>query len=61
MADEVTYYAVVSGDGTFKRSIGPGTTPRSGEGRVDEALNRDLTWGRASAIMEWNRDAWSSD
>jgi hypothetical protein len=58
MADEVTYYAVLSGDDTSsdrsglarRRSLQAG-------GFVDEALRRDLTWGHSSAIVEWKRDA----
>jgi len=58
MADEVTYYAVISGDQTSsdpsglvrRRCLNTG-------GFVDEALNADLSWGHTSAIAEWKRDA----
>jgi hypothetical protein len=58
MADEATYYAVFSGDGT---SSDPSGLARrrylQAGGFVDEALHRDLTWGPTSAIVEWKRDA----
>lgn len=58
MADEVTYYAVVSGDGTSSDPSGLTRRRRlQAGGFVDEALHRDLTWGHTSAIVEWNRDA----
>jgi len=58
MADEVTYYAVVSGDGTSSDPSGLARRRRLQEaGFVDEALRRDFTWGHTSAIVEWKRDA----
>jgi hypothetical protein len=57
MADEVTYYAVVSGDGTSSDPSGLARRRRlQAGGFVDEALHRDLTWGPTSAIVEWKRD-----
>ena len=58
MAGEVTYYAVVSGDGTSSDPSGLARRRRlQAGGFVDEALSRDLTWGHTSAIVEWKRDA----
>ena len=58
MADEVTYYAVVSGDGTSSDPSGLARRRRlQAGGFVDEALRPDLTWGHTSAIVEWKRDA----
>lgn len=58
MADEATYYAVVSGDGTSSDPSGLARRRRSQAGGfVNEALRRDLTWGHTSAIVEWKRDA----
>ena len=58
IADEVTYYAVVSGDSTSSDPSGLARRRRlQAGGFVDEALHRDLTWGHTSAIVEWNRDA----
>ena len=57
MADEVTYYAVASGDGTSSDPSGLARRRRlQAGGFVDEALHRDLTWGPTSAIVEWKRD-----
>jgi hypothetical protein len=58
MADEVTYYTVVSGGATSSDPSGLARRRRlQAGGFVDEALRRDLTWGQTSAIVEWNRDA----
>jgi hypothetical protein len=58
MADEVTYYAVVSGDGTSSDPSGLARRRHLPTGGfVDEALRRDLTWGHTSAVVEWKRDA----
>jgi hypothetical protein len=58
MADEVTYYAVISGDRT---KSGPSGLARRRHlqtgGFVDEALRGDLTWAHTSAIVESKRDA----
>jgi hypothetical protein len=62
MADEVTYYAVTSGDGTSSDPSGLARRRRlQAGGFVDEALRRDLTWGHTSAIAEWRRDAMDFD
>jgi hypothetical protein len=58
MAEEVTYYAVISGDQTSSDASGLARRRRLGTGGfVDEALRGDLTWGHTSAIVEWKRDA----
>lgn len=58
MADEVTYYAVFSGDQTAQDPSGLARRRHvSTGGFVDEALHGDLTWGHTSAIVEWKRDA----
>jgi len=58
MADEVTYYAVVSGGRTSSDPSGLARRRHlQAGGIVDEALRRDLTWGHTSAIVEWKRDA----
>jgi hypothetical protein len=58
MADEVTYYVVISGDRTPDNPSGlvRRRSFQSG-GFVDEALRDDLTWEHTSAIVEWKRDA----
>ncbi len=58
MADEVTYYVVISGDRTPSDPSGLVRRRRlQAGGFVDEALHGDLTWGHTSAIVEWKRDA----
>jgi hypothetical protein len=62
MADEVTYYAVVSGARTIQDPVGIARRRRlEPEGLEDEALHRDLSWGHTSAIVEWKRDATDFD
>jgi hypothetical protein len=62
MANEVTYYAVISGDRTKSDPSGLVCRRRlHAGGFVDEALHRDLTWGHTSAIIEWKRDAMDFD
>jgi hypothetical protein len=62
MADEVTYCAVISGDRTKSDPSGLVRRRRlQAGGFVDEALQRDLTWGHTSAIVEWKRDAMDFD
>jgi hypothetical protein len=58
MAEEVTYYAIVSGVRTSSDPSGLARRRRlETGGLVDEALHGDLTWGNTSAIVEWKRDA----
>jgi hypothetical protein len=56
MAEDVTYYAIVD--------VGKGTDDPVGLARrrvldnggiLDEALQRDRSWARSSAIVEWKR------
>lgn len=53
MPEKIDYYAIVGVGRT--RDDPSGVTRRrfTAEGRVDEALRRDLTWQRDSAIIEW--------
>jgi hypothetical protein len=62
MAEDVTYYAVVSGSRTVENPSGIARrrTLQAG-GYEDEALGRDLAWAHTSAIIEWNRDAMDFD
>lgn len=58
MADDVTYYVMISGDRAADDPSGlvRRRHPEAG-GLIDEALHRDLSWGPTSAIAEWNRGA----
>ena len=62
MPEDMTYYAVVSGSRTAQNPSGIARRRilQTG-GFEDEALGRDLTWTRTSAIVEWNRDAMDFD
>ena len=53
MADEVSYYAIVSAGRTVQAPTGLARRRYEGTGPVDEALRRDLTWAPDSAIVEW--------
>ena len=53
MPDEIKYYAIVSFGRTAQDPSGIARRRMSDEGRVDEALRRDLTWAPDSAIVEW--------
>ena len=53
MADEVTYYALVSAGRSAQTPSGLARRKNEAAGRVDETLSRDLTWRPDSAIIEW--------
>jgi hypothetical protein len=62
MPDDMTYYAVITGDGTVRDPAGLARRRHLQSGGFeDEALRRDLTWGYTSAIVEWKRDAMDFD
>ena len=53
MGDEaVKYYAIVGYGRTAQNPSGIARRTRSADGPIDEALRRDLTWQRDSAIIE---------
>jgi len=53
VADEVSYYAIVSTGRTVQAPSGLARRRYSAAGPVDEALRQDLTWAPDSAIVEW--------
>jgi len=53
VADDVTYYALVSAGRSAQTPSGLARRRNDGAGRVDETLSRDLTWQPNSAIIEW--------
>jgi hypothetical protein len=58
MPEDITYYAVVSGNRTAQDPSGLARRRRlHGGGFEDEALSKDLTWKHTSAIVESSRDA----
>ena len=54
MAENVTYYAIILG-ALGNRPVGLARRTLTPEGRLDEAIRRDLSWERDSAIYEWER------
>ena len=53
MSDEVKYYAIVGSGRTIQNPSGIARRTFHADGPIDEALRRDLTWERDSAIVEW--------
>jgi len=53
MTEDTEYYAVVGSGRTAENPSGLVRRRMSSEGRIDEALQRDLTWKLSSAIVEW--------
>ena len=53
MSDEVKYYAIVSSGRTAENPSGIARRRFGADGPIDEALRRNLTWERDSAIVEW--------
>ena len=54
MGDEVVkYYAIVGYGRTAQNPSGIARRTTSADGPIDEALRRDLSWQRDSAIIEW--------
>jgi len=51
--DAVKYYAIVGSGRTPQNPSGIARRTVSADGPIDEALRRDLTWQRDSAIIEW--------
>ena len=51
--DAVKYYAIVGAGRKPQNPSGIARRTMSADGPVDEALRRDLTWQRDSAIIEW--------
>jgi len=53
VSDEVKYYAIVSSGRTAENPSGIARRRFGADGPIDEALRRNLTWERDSAIVEW--------
>ncbi len=54
MAENVTYYAIIR-NAQANRPVGLARRTFTPAGRLDEAIRRDLSWERDSAIYEWER------
>ena len=55
MTGNIVYYAIVRDGDTPNRPSGLARRTFTAQGRLDETLRRDLSWGRDSAIYEWER------
>jgi hypothetical protein len=53
MAEHITYYAIVRGGNGMDAATGLVRRRVAAEGRIDESLNRDLSWQASSALFEW--------
>jgi hypothetical protein len=50
---KATYYVIMTAGNSSYEPVGLVRRTLTPEGRLDEALRRDLTWGRDAAIIEW--------
>jgi hypothetical protein len=55
MAENIKYYAVLSAGRSLADPSGLARRTMTPDGRMDESLHRDLTWGRSSEIYQWER------
>ncbi|HXP54158.1 MAG TPA: hypothetical protein VN847_04350 [Streptosporangiaceae bacterium] len=55
MAENIKYFAVLSGGQSLDNPSGLARRTFTPEGRLDESLRRDLTWARSSGIYQWER------
>jgi hypothetical protein len=53
MTNTTKYYAVVGSNRTIQNPSGLVRRRTTSEGRIDEALQRDMRWIPSSAIVEW--------
>lgn len=55
MADETVYYAIVRDGQAVNDAAGLARRTHTPQGRLDEAIRKNLTWERDSVIYEWER------
>jgi hypothetical protein len=55
LADDVRYFAIVRDDTSRDHPSGLARRTLTPRGRLDETLQRDLTWTRDAAIYDWER------
>jgi hypothetical protein len=55
MTEQVTYYAIYQDDLSASEALGLARRTFTSNGRLDEAIRGDLSWGRDSVIYEWER------
>jgi len=55
VAEETRYYAIVRDGQKTEDASGLARRIYTPQGRLDQAIRRNLTWERDSAIYEWER------
>jgi hypothetical protein len=55
LTGNIVYYAIVRDGDVPSRPSGLARRTFTAQGRLDETLRRNLSWGRDSAIYEWER------
>jgi hypothetical protein len=55
LTGNIVYYAIIRDGDAPDRPSGLARRTFTAQGRLDEALRKDLSWGRDSAIYEWER------
>lgn len=55
VADETVYYAIVRDGQAVNDASGLARRTHTPQGRLDEAIRKNLTWERDSVIYEWER------
>ena len=53
MPDRVDYYSIVGVGRTISNPSGLARRRYTNDGRIDESLRRDLSWGPSTAITDW--------
>ena len=53
MPDRVDYYSIVGVGRTIDDPSGLARRRYTSDGRIDESLRNDLSWGPSSAITDW--------
>jgi hypothetical protein len=53
MSEKVTYYQIVGATRTAADPSGLARRRYTREGRVDEALHKDMTWRASTAVTDW--------
>jgi len=55
LTENILYYAIVRDGDAPDQPSGLARRTFTSQGRLDETLRGDLSWGRDSAIYEWER------
>jgi len=55
LTENIVYYAIIRDGDAPDQPSGLARRTFTSQGRLDETLRGDLSWGRDSAIYEWER------